>query len=177
VILRPEKGVRGERTRDIPQRWGDARPVGAGEPAGAVGAFSRPRADGNSRLVVDRGHVPVRLVDGEATPAAIIKRIRWSRDWHAIATEDTIGRELAIWEAGVLDRLPIAMGHAVRGAARFEDGAALLMDDLDHFLPDDSDVTPERAMGVLRSMAAMHAAFGKTHRSMNSGRPSVGWSG
>lgn len=100
------------------------------------------------------------LVDGETTPAAVIKRIRWSTDWHALATDDTHGRELAIWEAGVLDRLPAAMGHAVRAAARFEDGAALLMDDLGgHFLPDDIDVTPDHVWGVLRAMAAMHARF------------------
>ena len=100
------------------------------------------------------------LVDGEEGPTAVIKRIRWSKDWHAIATDDTQGREVTIWEAGVLDRLPPAMGHAVQASARFEDGAALLMDDLGrHFLPDDSDVTHERATGILRSMAVMHATF------------------
>lgn len=99
-------------------------------------------------------------VDGEATPAAVIKRICWSQDWQAIATEDTRGREIAIWETGVLDRLPPAMGHAVRGAARFADGAAVLMDDLTaHLLPGDTDVTPARVRGVLRGMAAMHARF------------------
>ena len=100
------------------------------------------------------------FVDGEATPAAVLKIVRWSRDWHAIATEDTRGREVAIWECGVLDRLSAAMGHAVRGAARFADGAALLMDHLTrHFLPDEVRVGPERARGVLRAMAAMHATF------------------
>lgn len=100
------------------------------------------------------------FVDGEATPAAVLKIVRWSRDWHAIATEDTLGREVAIWECGVLDRLPPAMGHAVRGAARFADGAALLMDDLTrHLLPDEVRVGPERQRGVLRAMAAMHATF------------------
>lgn len=100
------------------------------------------------------------LIDGDATPAAVLKRIRWSTDWHAIATDDTRGREVAVWEAGVLDRLPPAMGHAVLAAARFEDGAALLMDDLgDHFLPDGSDVPHDRVTGVLRGMAVMHAAF------------------
>jgi len=100
------------------------------------------------------------FADGEATPAAVLKIVQWSRDWHAIATEDTRGREVAIWECGVLDRLPPAMGHAVRGAARFTDGAALLMDDLTrHFLPAEVRVTPQRARGVLRAMAAMHATF------------------
>lgn len=100
------------------------------------------------------------LVDGEATPAAVLKLVRWSRDWHAIATEDTLGREVTIWECGVLDRLPPAMGHAVRGAARFADGAALLMDDLTrHLLPDEVPATPDRARGVLHAMAAMHASF------------------
>lgn len=100
------------------------------------------------------------VVDGETTPAAVLKRIRWSRDWHAIATEDSRGRELAIWESGVLDRLPPGMGHAVRGAARFEDGAALLMDDLTrHLVPQDTDVRADEAMGVLAAMAAMHATF------------------
>ena len=55
------------------------------------------------------------FVNGEATPAAVLKLIRWSQDWHAIATADTLGREIAVWECGVLDRLPPAMGHAVRG--------------------------------------------------------------
>jgi hypothetical protein len=100
------------------------------------------------------------FVDGDPTPAAVLKIVQWSRDWHAIATEDTRGREVAIWECGVLDRLPPAMGHAVRGAARFDDGAALLMDDLSlHFLPGGVPATPERARGVLGAMAAMHARF------------------
>jgi len=100
------------------------------------------------------------LVDGEATPAAVLKIVRWSQDWVAIATEDTRGREVAIWECGVLDRLPPTMSHAVRGAARFADGAALLMDDLSpHFLPGGVPPTLERARGVLRAMAAMHATF------------------
>lgn len=100
------------------------------------------------------------FVDGESTPAAVLKIVQWSRDWHAIATDDTQGREVAIWECGVLDRLPPAMGHAVRGAARFDDGAALLMDDLTrHLLPADVPFTPQRARGVLRAMAAMHATF------------------
>ena len=100
------------------------------------------------------------IVDGEAAPAAVIKQIRWSSDYHAIATDDIAGREIVIWESGVLERLPPEMGHAVRGAARFEDGAALLMDDLTaHLLPEGADPTPDYALGVLRSMAAMHAAF------------------
>jgi hypothetical protein len=42
----------------------------------------------------------------------------------------------------------------------FVDGEALLMDDLTrHFLPDGVRVGPERARGVLRAMAAMHATF------------------
>lgn len=100
------------------------------------------------------------LVAGEPNRVAVIKRIRWSTDWHALATDDIQGREVAIWETGVLDRLPPAMGHAVLAVARFEDGAALLMDDLDdHFLPESSSWSPGRVMGVLRSMAAMHATF------------------
>ncbi len=100
------------------------------------------------------------LVDGEPGPVGVIKRIRWSTDWHAMATDDTEGREVAIWESGVLDRLPIGIGHGVLAAARFDDGAALLMRNLDaHFLPDDTDVTADRATGVLRSMASMHASF------------------
>ena len=100
------------------------------------------------------------LVDGDPTPAAVLKIVQWSQDWVAIATEDTRGREVAIWECGVLDRLPPTMGHAVRGVARFADGAALLMDDLSpHFLPGGVPLTPERAHGVLRAMAAMHATF------------------
>jgi hypothetical protein len=100
------------------------------------------------------------IVDGGSPPAAVIKRIRWSSDWHAIATEDTSGREVAIWESGVLERLPPEMGHAVRAVARFEDGAALLMDDLTpHLVPEEVDPTRDYALGVLRSLAAMHAAF------------------
>ncbi len=100
------------------------------------------------------------LVDDERSPAAVVKRMRWSADWHAIATDDTLGREVAIWESGVLDRLPPEIGHGVLAAARFDDGAALLMDDLsDHFVPDDTHLTLDRVTGVLRSMAALHAAF------------------
>lgn len=100
------------------------------------------------------------LVDARETRAAVLKRIRWSTDWHALATDDTQGREIAIWETGVLDRLPPAMAHGVLAVARFEDGAALLMDDLDdYFLPDGTAWSRDRVTGVLRAMAAMHATF------------------
>ncbi len=99
------------------------------------------------------------LVDGEASPAAVLKRIDWAANWYAISSEDTLGREVAIWESGVLDRLPPEMGNAVRAVARFEDGAALLMDDLSRHLLPDNDATSEQVLGVLGAMAAMHATF------------------
>lgn len=99
------------------------------------------------------------LVDDDRHPSAVIKRITWSRDWHAIATDDRRGREVAIWEREVLDRLPVGIAHAVLAAARFPDGAALMMRDLtDFMLPEDTPLSLDREMGVLRSMAALHAA-------------------
>lgn len=127
-----------------------------GRPVGSVTVTPMETAGWSStEAVFEAVHV-----DGGTAPAAVLKRIRWSANWMAIASQDTVGRELAIWETGVLDRLPPEMGHAVLAVARFQGGAALLMDDLSHHLiPDGAAVTIEQELGILDSMAAMHATF------------------
>ena len=107
------------------------------------------------------GFLAVR-VDDEAAPSLVVKTTRRATDWVAVATGDTTDREIASWETGLLDRLPHEMGHAVVAGARFREGSALLMRNLEHhFLADGEDVTPERLSGHLRSLAFMGAAFWK----------------
>lgn len=61
-------------------------------------------------------------VDGAEATQLVVKIIDRSRDWVAITTGDTIDREVAVWESGMLDRLPNQGGHAVISAARHPGG-------------------------------------------------------
>lgn len=99
-------------------------------------------------------------VDGAKATQLILKTIDRSRDWVAVTTGDTIDREVAVWESGMLDRLPHQGGHAVISAARFTGGSAILMRDLaDGFIGDDDPAFPEYDAAIMRSLAAVHAAF------------------
>lgn len=135
-------------------------------PAALAQALSRPVRSVARRLVAVKGWGSTDPVfegvslDGESTASLIVKHMYQSTDWEAISIGVATDRQVAIWESGVLDRLPDAIGHAVVSAARFDGGCALLMRNLDeHFLADDTDVSTECATDVLRGLAAMHATF------------------
>ena len=98
-------------------------------------------------------------LNGEAIPSLVMKTIDRATGWVSVATRDDVDRELATWESGLLDLLPAEMGYAVVSGARFPGGSSLLMRNLvSSFITDDA-VTHDWHNGVLRSLAAMHAAY------------------
>lgn len=116
--------------------------------------------------IVPKGHSStgaefegVRL-DGEARPSLVVKSIDRATDWVSTVTLDVVDREVAVWESGLLDLLPSGVGHAVVAAARVSGGSSLLMRNLtEEFLAADEVPSGDWFMGVLGSLAAMHAAF------------------
>ncbi|WP_281882685.1 phosphotransferase [Agromyces rhizosphaerae] len=100
------------------------------------------------------------LIDGEAAPSLFLKTVDRARDWVSIATGDSVDREVAVWETGLLDMLPSGVDHAIVAAARTQRSSSLLMHDRSaEFLAEDEPITAEWVAGVLRALAAMHAAY------------------
>jgi hypothetical protein len=81
------------------------------------------------------------------------------------STGDLGCRPLRVWQAGLLDRLPAVIDHAVVGVAAGEGrngwGAALLMHDVTPWLvpPGDQPVPLEQHLRFLDHMASLHASF------------------
>jgi hypothetical protein len=101
-------------------------------------------------------------VDGEREPSLVAKTVRRDHDWVAVATDDTVDREVRCWESGLLDRLPQSMRHVVLGTARTDAGYSLLMREVSSWLVPNTAATPTpRRLHavVLDALAAMHARF------------------
>lgn len=95
-------------------------------------------------------------------PRFVVKLSSPARDWIVRATGDTHGREVFVWESGLLDRLPPEVTHAVVGCARDTTGWAILMHDVSDFLipvnGDDPISLADHAL-YLDGQAALHATF------------------
>ena len=101
-------------------------------------------------------------LDDEAVPSLVLKTAVPDRDWGAITFDDRVDREVRVWEAGLLDRLPSPATHALMAAARPPTGYSLLMPNLsDQLLPDEAKASPDSAVQrlVLQALAAMHEEF------------------
>jgi Phosphotransferase enzyme family len=99
----------------------------------------------------------VLLADGRRF---VVKRFSPSTDLAMALTGDPVGREYQLWSAGVLDRLPAQVGHAVVDGWVEEDATVLVMRDLgDKVLGWDDRLTRGRCRWVLEQVAAMHEAF------------------
>lgn len=101
-------------------------------------------------------------LDGATSPSLVAKTVTRSRDWVAIATHDTVDREVRAWEAGLLDRLHGPAAHAVRAGARDDATYSILMPDLSpHLLPDEhiASPSPVQQQLVVEALAALHAEF------------------
>ena len=59
----------------------------------------------------------------------IVKRMSLEWDWIMHATQDHLCRDAQLWRAGILDRMPEEIDHAVVACARDGDGWAILMTD------------------------------------------------
>jgi hypothetical protein len=101
-------------------------------------------------------------LDGEAEPSLLAKTVERAADWVAVATDDTVDREVRCWELGLLARLPAPATHAVVAAARSGSSYTVLMQDLSRWLlPDEGRIAVPAAKHwlVLDALAAMHVEF------------------
>ena len=109
--------------------------------------------DGRSGAHLER----VRLADGTRL---VVKRSRADVDLTMRLSGDREGRELGLWDTGVLDRLPAGAGHAVVGGWHAGDEVVVVMRDLgDAVLGWDTDVRRKDAQRIFAAAASMHAAF------------------
>ncbi len=92
----------------------------------------------------------------------VLKRLGFATDWVARATGDLACRPRLMWCAGLFDRLPDCLDHAVVGCADDPPhGAALLMRDVTEWLVPEGDGPLPLAQHrrFLDHMAALHAEF------------------
>ncbi|MGH9010619.1 MAG: hypothetical protein ACRDYF_12345 [Acidimicrobiia bacterium] len=109
--------------------------------------------DGRSGASLER----LRLADGSRL---VVKRTCAPADLTMRFSGDDAGRELALWEAGVLDRLPSAVGHAVVGGWRDGDEVVVVMRDLgDAVITWDTPVGRAECRRLFAAAASLHAAF------------------
>ena len=109
--------------------------------------------DGRSGASLER----VRLADGSCL---VVKRTCAPADLAMRLSGDDQGRELALWESGVLDRLPSAVTHAVVGGWRDGDEVVVVMRDLGEAV-----ITWDRPVGraecrrLFAAVASLHETF------------------
>ena len=90
----------------------------------------------------------------------VLKRLSPQTDLLMALTGDTVGREYLLWSAGVLDRLPDGVGHAVVGGWIEPGGSVLLMRDLGAgVLTWSHRLDADRCRWVLGRVARLHDAF------------------
>jgi hypothetical protein len=99
----------------------------------------------------------VRLADGRLL---VVKRVEPGTDFTIEATGGLPGREILLWRAGTLDRLPPGVEHALVDAWVEGDATVLVMRDLgDAMLTWDDRLDADRAHWVMQRTAALHRAF------------------
>jgi len=95
------------------------------------------------------------LADGRRL---VVKRIS-GEDWISRVTHDD-GREVALWEQGVLARMPAEIDAAVLDAGRDGRAGWLLMRDVSaELLPPDRRLSREESARILAAAAALHRRF------------------
>jgi hypothetical protein len=100
--------------------------------------------------------------DGQG-PRFVVKLSSPKCDWIVRATADCRGREVLVWESGLLDRLPPEFAHPVIACSRDEEGWAILMHDVsDQLISDPKGGSPMSETDhrrYLDALAALHADF------------------
>ena len=108
--------------------------------------------DGRSGSTLER----VRLADGTGL---VLKRSRPGTDLAALVTGG-VDRELALFETGVLDRLPSGVGHALVGGWREDGEVVLLMRDVGPAIPGWGRILDrDECRRVLAAAAGVHRTF------------------
>lgn len=109
--------------------------------------------DGASGATLERA----RLDDGTGL---ILKTFDPARDLTMLIPGRTVPLDVELWRAGVLDRLPSEIGHAVRDAWREDGRWVVAMTDVGaHLLSYESRLGRDGGRRLLRAARALHAAF------------------
>lgn len=104
------------------------------------------------------------VVNNTEHPAYVLKHMIPERDWVMQMTGDRHRRMLAIWQHGLLDRLPEEIDHAIIACAVDGTKYALLMHNVtDTVWPDGTVLSEEDTEFSLEAMAALHVAFWEDH--------------
>lgn len=125
--------------------------------AGATRRVVVERDDGKSGSVFEQVEI-----GGERY---FLKSLGWSTDWIMRVTGDRDCRTFRAWSAGVMDRVPAEVDHAVVGMAVEGSGVdarlSILMRDVgDRLVPEGDDVVaPAVHAGFVDHLAAMAAAY------------------
>lgn len=113
----------------------------------------RPKyALSGSRIVV------VETNDG-AGPRCILKRVARAWDWQMRATDDFGCRTALMWQAGLFNRMPPELDHAMLACARDGEGWAILMQDVEAALCPYRPFRADEHARYVDALAALHAAF------------------
>lgn len=92
-------------------------------------------------------------------PRYVLKRVAVEWDWQMRATGDAHCRAVALWQHGILDRMPSEIEHGVLACARDGQGWAILMPDIGAQLLPYTPFSVADHHTILEAMAALHAAF------------------
>lgn len=128
--------------------------AGSSEPRGLLERVTRTEplvADGMSGSTLERGW----LDDGTTV---VIKHIDPRFDWLMQATGDD-GRVAGLWEAGVFDRVPASIEHAMLDVRRTPGGAVVVMKDVSAALFNEERGMHAGHVRVLRAATELHNAF------------------
>jgi hypothetical protein len=112
-----------------------------------------PDNEGKSGAVLER----VELTDGTRV---VVKRFDPTQDIVMRMTGDSRGREVAMFQRGVFDRLPPEVGHAILGGWYDGENGVLVMRDLGEATLTWKDrLSRTQTVGLLRGVTALHRAF------------------
>lgn len=99
------------------------------------------------------------VTDDSTSPRYIVKRMSLAWDWLMRATGDDRCRSVRLWQAGLLDRVPPAIDHAIVACAQDGEGWAILMRDVGAGLLPFARYSQELSEQFLTAQAQLHAAF------------------
>ena len=120
-------------------------------------AHVRPAESGG----LSGSHMSVVETNGGTGPQYVLKHIVIENDWIIRTTNDTLGREVRLWEYGVMDQLQPVVDHPIISCAKSETGWAILMHDISEslFYMDGSPITEFQNQTCLERLSDIHAKF------------------
>ena len=120
--------------------------------AGATERTPLEQSDGKSGAILERV-----VIDGAPF---VLKTVDRRHDWIMRQIGDLAVLPVVVWEEGLVDLVPSCVDHTLVGAARGDDGTAVLMRDVArHLVPSgDAPIELQQHLRFLEHMAACHAA-------------------